>query len=62
MLVGWKAIAGALGVSTRAAQRYERDFGLPVLRPAGRKPMARRSDLAAWLDRSVETKEDKSEG
>jgi hypothetical protein len=54
-LSGWKEIAHYLGRGTRTAQRYERQFGLPVRRPA-RKPrgsvVATRGELDAWINAS----------
>ncbi len=51
-LSGWKEIATYLGKGVRTVQRYERIFGLPVRRPAG-KPwgsvIATRAELAAWV-------------
>ena len=54
-LSGWKQIADYLGRGTRTVQRYERQFGLPVRRPAG-KPwgsvLATRGELDAWVKAS----------
>jgi hypothetical protein len=51
-LSGWKEIATYLGRGVRTVQRYERDFGLPVRRPAG-KPwgsvVATKPELDAWV-------------
>ena len=51
-LSGWKEIANYLGKGVRTVQRYERDFGLPVRRPAG-KPwgsvVATKPELDAWV-------------
>jgi hypothetical protein len=51
-LSGWKEIANYLGKGVRTVQRYERDFGLPVRRPAG-KPcgsvVATKLELDAWV-------------
>ena len=53
-LDGWKEIAACLGKSVRAAQRWERDMGLPVHRlktPGGQVIFARRSEIEAWKAR-----------
>jgi hypothetical protein len=54
-LSGWKEIANYLRKGTRTVQRYERKFGLPVRRPAG-KPwgsvLATRGELDAWANAS----------
>ena len=51
-LSGWKEIANYLGKGVRTVQRYERDFGLPVRRPAG-KPwgsvVATKPELDGWI-------------
>lgn len=50
-LQGWKEIAGYLGKSVRAVQRWEREMGLPVRRlktPAGQVIFARRDEIEAW--------------
>jgi hypothetical protein len=54
-LSGWKDIANYLGKGVRTVQRYERDLGLPVRRPAG-KPwgsvVATRNEIDAWVNAS----------
>jgi hypothetical protein len=54
-LSGWKEIANYLGKGVRTVQRYERQMGLPVRRPAG-KPrgsvVATRVELDAWISAS----------
>src|ERR1700723_565403 len=54
-LSGWKEIANYLGKGVRTVQRYERELGLPVRRPAG-KPrgsvVATRPELDAWVGAS----------
>jgi len=35
VLTSWKEIAAYLGKGVRTVQRWERDLGLPILRPAG---------------------------
>ena len=51
MLIGWKEIARYLNFSVRTAQRWERDAGLPVRRPAAeRSPVCGvPAELDAWL-------------
>lgn len=53
-LVGWKAIADALDVSVRTAQRWaERppaEGGPPIARAASGKPVARSEELIAWFE------------
>jgi hypothetical protein len=49
-LSGWKEIANYLRKSTRTVQRYERNFGLPVRRPAGGSVLATRGELDAWVN------------
>jgi hypothetical protein len=55
ILSGWKEIANYLGRGVRTVQRYEREFGLPVRRPAG-KPrgsvLAVRAEVDGWLQAS----------
>ena len=54
-LSGWKEIANYLGKGVRTVQRYERQLGLPVRRPAG-KPrgsvVATKPELDAWVGAS----------
>lgn len=55
LLNGWKDIACYLGKGVRTAQRYERELGLPVRRPAhkGRSVvLAARAELDAWVQAS----------
>jgi hypothetical protein len=55
-LSGWKEIANYLGKGTRTVQRYERQFGLPVRRPAGKawgSVVATRGELDAWVNASA---------
>ncbi len=51
-LSGWKDIANYLGKGVRTVQRYERELGLPVRRPAG-KPrgsvVVTRAEVDAWV-------------
>jgi hypothetical protein len=52
ILSGWKNIAGHLGMGVRTVQRYERTFGLPIRRPAGKSRgavVATKSELDAWV-------------
>jgi hypothetical protein len=53
-LNGWKQIAAYLGRGVRTLQRWEREFGLPVHRPHGRRSavVAIPSELDEWLRRS----------
>jgi hypothetical protein len=51
-LVGWKEIASYLGKGVRTVQRYEREMGLPVRRPAAKSRaavVATRVELDAWI-------------
>jgi len=52
ILNGWKEIANYLGKGVRTLQRYEREFGLPIRRPAG-KPIgsviATKAEIDAWI-------------
>jgi hypothetical protein len=51
-LSGWKEIANYLGKGVRTVQRYERELGLPVRRPAGKSTgsvVATRVELDAWV-------------
>jgi len=52
VLNSWKEISKYLGRGVRTVQRWERDFGLPVRRPAGHMKsavVALRSDIDQWL-------------
>jgi hypothetical protein len=54
-LTGWKEIANYLGKAVRTAQRYDRQFGLPVSRPAGRpwgSVVGVRAELDGWVKAS----------
>jgi hypothetical protein len=51
-LSGWKEIANYLGKGVRTVQRYERELGLPVRRPAGKATgsvVATKPELDAWV-------------
>ena len=51
-LSGWKEIANYLGKGVRTVQRYERELGLPVRRPAGKPTgsvVATKVELDAWV-------------
>jgi hypothetical protein len=52
ILSGWKEVANYLGKGVRTVQRYERQLGLPVRRPAG-KPrgsvVATKAELDGWV-------------
>lgn len=51
----WKDIAGFFGRSIRTVQRWEREYGLPVHRPAQHTGviLALRAELAEWLRSSA---------
>ena len=49
VLIGWKAIASALGRSPEAARRYFETKGLPVGFPGGRRATAYLSHIQAWM-------------
>jgi hypothetical protein len=52
ILSGWKSIARHLGMGVRTVQRYERQMGLPIRRPAGKMRgavLATKSELDAWI-------------
>jgi hypothetical protein len=54
-LSGWKDIANYLGKGVRTVQRYERELGLPVRRPAGKTTgsvVATKAELDAWITAS----------
>ncbi len=54
LLNGWKEIANYLGKGVRTVQRYERDYRLPVRRPAARLRSAvvvSRRELDEWVSR-----------
>jgi hypothetical protein len=51
-LAGWKEISNYLGKGVRTVQRYERELGLPVRRPAGKSRaavVATKAELDAWI-------------
>jgi hypothetical protein len=52
IISGWKDIANYLGKGVRTVQRYERELGLPVRRPAGRvagSVIATKAELDCWI-------------
>ena len=52
---GWKDIANYLGKGVRTVQRYERQLGLPIRRPAGKPSgsvIATKRELDAWVSAS----------
>jgi hypothetical protein len=54
-LSGWKEIANFLGMGVRTVQRYEREMGLPVRRPAGKvrgSVVAISVELDGWVKAS----------
>ena len=55
ILNGWKEIANYLGKGVRTVQRYERELGLPVRRPAAKDRgavVATKAELDAWISAS----------
>lgn len=55
ILSGWKQIADHLGKGVRTVQRYERELGLPIRRPAGKSGgsvIATTGELDAWVTAS----------
>ena len=55
ILSGWKQIADHLGKGVRTVQRYERELGLPIRRPAGKSSgsvIATAGELDAWVTAS----------
>jgi hypothetical protein len=51
-LTGWKEIANYLGKGVRTVQRYERELGFPVRRPAGKSHaavIATKAEVDAWV-------------
>ncbi len=46
-LIGWKAVAAALGVSTSTARRWTRELGLPAYKLGG-QVRASRAELERW--------------
>jgi hypothetical protein len=55
ILSGWKEIANYMGKGVRTVQRYERLFGLPVRRPAGKacgSVVATKAEIDAWVGAS----------
>lgn len=54
-LSGWKEVANYSGKGVRTVQRYERELGLPVRRPAGKTTgsvVATKAELDAWVTAS----------
>jgi len=54
-LSGWKEIANYLDKGVRTVQRYEREHGLPVRRPAAKSTgsvLATKAELDAWVTAS----------
>jgi hypothetical protein len=52
ILSGWKDIANYMGKGVRTVQRYERELGLPVRRPAGRPKasvLITKAELDVWI-------------
>jgi hypothetical protein len=54
-LSGWKEVSAYLGKGVRTVQRYERELGLPVRRPAGKSSgsvIALKAELDGWVQAS----------
>ncbi len=52
ILSGWKDIANYMGRGVRTVQRYERELGLPIRRPAGKvsgSVIATKVEIDAWI-------------
>ncbi len=52
ILSGWKDIADYVGKGVRTVQRYERELGLPIRRPAGKMTasvVATKAEIDAWI-------------
>lgn len=52
ILSGWNAVASYLGRGIRTVQRYEREMGLPIHRPAGKslaEVVAIKTELDEWV-------------
>jgi hypothetical protein len=51
ILSGWKDIANYLGKGVRTVQRYERELGLPIRRPAGKlsSVIATKPEIETWV-------------
>lgn len=47
-IVGWKAIADVLGVSTSTVRRWTRDLGLPAYKLGGQVRVSR-AELDKWV-------------
>lgn len=51
MLVGWKAIADYMGVTTTVAIGFHKDYGLPVIRIARKRVFVHRDAVIEWFFR-----------
>src|SRR5882757_10377388 len=52
LLTSWKDVAAYLGKTTRTAQRWERDIGLPIHRPLNKPAgviLANTDEIDAWI-------------
>src|SRR5437879_13804113 len=52
LLNSWKDVAAYLGKTTRTAQRWERDLGLPIHRPVNKPAgviLADTDEIDAWI-------------
>src|ERR1700745_1921541 len=53
LLTSWKDVAAYLGKTTRTAQRWERDLGLPIHRPVNKPAgviLADPDEIDAWIN------------
>jgi hypothetical protein len=57
-LSGWKAIARYINRSIRTAKRYHYQYGMPVRRLPGKRPVALRFELDSWLVKFDELKKE----
>jgi hypothetical protein len=48
-LTGWKAIAFFLGVGTKTAKKYYKQYYMPVYRLPGGSPVAMPHELRIWV-------------
>ena len=51
MLVGWEQIADYLGVPSRVARGFHKDYGLPVIRIARKRVFVHRDAVVEWFFR-----------
>lgn len=48
-LTGWQSIADYLGVRSTTAQKYHRQYGLPVARSVGRRVRTTTGAIDRWI-------------